>query len=479
MNITRENTGELTATVRIEIQRPDYEEKVIKQLKDFQHKANIPGFRPGKVPLGLVRKMHGKAIIADEVNRIIGDALAQYIQDEKLEVLGNPLLNTEKTSEYTFESEQDFEFYFDLGMAPPFLMDLAAIPPVDRYVITVSDTMVDTYIEDMRKRYGNDVHPEVSGNEDIVSGEIVEMDADLKPVENGTKKSAFINPSLLVKEDSRKKFTGLKKEDKLVITQDFFESPAETAKILGISADIAAKEDLCFELTVNDIYHIEPAILDEEFFKKVYPGDEIATEEDFRERVRKDASASFSGETDKLFYRHASDALIRETPMNLPDPFLKRWLVEHKESKLTPEDVEKEYNSFAESMKWQLIENKLIRDFDIKVEEAEIRNFIKGYFMQQIPMNTEDEEVQKRFDSLVDTVMKNTEQVQKINDDLYNGKLLGVIKANVPAEDKEITYEEFIKLASAKQDHDHEHHHDHEHGHDHDHDHEHEHHHSH
>jgi trigger factor len=463
MNITRENTGALTATVKIEIRREDYEEKVIKQLKDFQHKANIPGFRPGKVPVGLVRKMYGKAILADEVNKIIADSIAQYIQDEKLEVLGNPLPSAEKNHDYTFDSEQDFEFYFDLGMAPEFTVDLAGIPAVDRYVITVDDTMLDGYITDMRKRFGNSVHPEESGEEDMLSGEIVELGADGTPAENGTKKNAYLNLSQWKKEDSRKKLTGLKKDDKIILAPELFDTPAEMAKVLGISEEVAAREGISFEFTLQDIYHIEPSALDEEFFKKVYPEDELATEEDFRNRVRKDASGSFSGETDKMFYRNVSDALIRETPLSLPDAFLKRWLTEHKDSTLTPERVEKEYASFSESMRWQLIENKLIRDFAIRVEEADIRNYIKGYFLRQIPMNTEDPEAEKRLDSLVDTVMKNTEQVQKINDELYTGKLLDVLKSNVPAEEKPVSYEEFIKLASAAHEHDHDHHHDHDH----------------
>jgi trigger factor len=475
MNITRENTGELTATVRIEILKQDYEEKVIKQLKDFQHKANIPGFRPGKVPVGLVRKMYGKAIIADEVNKIISDSLAQYIQDEKLEVLGNPLLNGEKNHDYAFESEQDFEFYFDMGMAPEIGLNLSAIPPVTRYLIAVDDAMLDNYIADMRKRYGNSIHPETSGEEDMISGEIVETGVDGGLVENGTKKNVFINITLLKKEDTKKLFIGLKKDDKVVITPGFFVDPEEAVKVLGLSKEAADKEWTAFTLTVNDIYHVETAVLDKEFYDKVYPGTEISDEEQFREQVRKDASASFAGETDKLFYRHATDALIREIPMQLPDLFLKRWLTEHKESTLTPEEVQDQYGSFAESMKWQLIENKLIREHNIRVDDAEIRNYIKGYFLRQIPMNTEDPEAEKRFDSLVDTVMQNKEQVQKINDELYTGKLLEVLKTNIPLEEKEISYEEFITLASEKHDHEHDHEHEHHHDYDSDHDHDHKH----
>jgi trigger factor len=469
MNITRENTGDLTATVRIEILKQDYEEKVIKQLKDFQHKANIPGFRPGKVPVGLIRKMYGKAILADEVNKIISDSLAHYIQDEKLEILGNPLPNIEKNHNYTFDAEQDFEFYFDLGMAPEIVLNLTGLTPISRYVITVDDKMLDSYIADMRKRYGNNIHPEKAGEEDTITGEIVETGADGEIVENGIKKIAFINISQLKKEDAKKHFSGLKKEDKIIITADFFENPEEEKKVLGIKEVVTNIEDLSFVFTVNDIYHVDPANLDAEFYRKVYPAKEITNEEEFREQVKKDASASFAGETDKLLYQHVTDTLLNEIPIQLPDLFLKRWLTEHKESTLTPETVEQQYGSFTESMKWQLIENKLIREHNIRVEDTEIRNYIKSYFLHQIPMNTEDPEAEKRFDSLVDTVMKNKEQVQKINDELYTGKLLDLFKTNLKFEEKEISYEEFITLASVKHDHDHGHHDDHDHDHDHEH----------
>jgi len=317
----------------------------------------------------------------------------------------------------------------------------------------------------MRKRYGNSIHPETSGEEDILSGEVVETDADGAIVESGTKKNTFINISQLKKEDTKKRLTGLKKEDTVMITPDFFENLEEAAKVLGIREEVANKEGISFRFTVNDIYHVDPSNLDAEFYGKVYPGTEISDEEQFREQVRKDASASFAGETDKLFYHHVTDALLHEIPIQLPDLFLKRWLTEHKESKLTAEEVEKQYGSFTGSMKWQLIENKLIREHNIRVEEAEIRNYIKSYFLRQIPMNSEDPEAEKRFNSLIDTVMQNNEQVQKINDELYTGKLLEVLKTSIPLEEKEISYEEFITLASAKHDHDHHHDHDHKHEH--------------
>jgi trigger factor len=403
MKITRESTGEQTALVKIEIAPEDYAASVEKQIMDYKRKANLPGFRPGHIPTGLVRKMYGKAIMADEINKLISENLMNYIRDEKLDILGNPLPNTEKTSEIDFEAQGSYEFYFDLGIAPEFTIPVEKEMQIDDYQITVDDEMLNKYIEDTRKRYG-------------------------KPVPEGP---------------ADENATGENKEE-------------------------AGKNEPV----------VEPAGMNPEFYNMVYPGLGLETEEDFREQVRKDASAGFSAETDKLLFNNIIDALVKNTEMRLPDEFLKRWLAQNNEGKYPPGEIEKNYPSFAESMKWQLIENKLIRDNGIEVKDADIRNYIGTYMLRQINMKEVDPEMQKRYDSVIDTLMQNKEQVQRINDQLYNQKLMEYFKASIQVNRKEVTYEEYIKLASAMHPHDHEHHehdHEHEHEHEHEHDHEHEH----
>ncbi len=465
MTITRENTGDLTATVKVVINQQDYDEKVAKVLKDYQHKANIPGFRPGKVPFGMIQKMYGKAVVAEEVNKLLSDSITQYIQDEKLDILGNPLANMEKNQGFDFETQKDFEFYFDLGLAPAFELDLAGFPKIEKYIIKVDDTMIDRYITDTRKRFGTPVHPDDAGAEDMLEGEIVETGADGTPVADGITKKVMINIPMLQKDSSKELLTGVKKDAKIAInTLEFFTDKVEAAKILSIAEDKINADGMIFDFTVNEITRTEPAELDKEFFNKVYPAKDYETVEEFRAQVTEEASASFSPEADKLFFRQVSDKLISETQVPLPDEFLKRWLLDHQENKLTAEQIEKEYGSFAESMRWQLIENKLFRDHEITVAEEDIRQYIKSYFLRQIPLNMEDPEGDSRLDSLVDTVMKNTEQVRKINDELYTSKLLDLFKSKISVDEKEITFDEFAKLASAFESHDHVHNHE---GHDH------------
>jgi trigger factor len=470
MNITRENTGELTATVKLEITPADYSEKVNKVLKDYQHKANIPGFRPGKVPVGLIKKMYGKAVMAEEINKLISDSLIDYIHEQDIEMLGNPLPNHEKNEGIQFDKEESFNFYFDLGFAPKIDFTLSEAINADRYVIQIEDEMVDRYIEDSRRRFGKTVNPEQSGEQDMITGELTELDAKNEPAENGIKKEVYLTISQLQKEEPKKALTGLVRESRIVIVpSEFFADAGEASRKLGLPKDTLEKENLSFELFVKDIHHVEPAEINQELFELVYPGKEIETEEQFREEVRQDAAKSFSGEADKLFYNLVIKKLTEEVPVALPDEFLKRWLLENRETKLTAEDIEKEYPAFADSTKWQILENKILKDNKVEVTEDEVRTYIKSYFKSQIPSLGDDPEAETRFDKLVDTVMKNEEQVRKIYQELYDGKLMELFRNTLTVNDHEVSYQEFINLAASLRTHDHDH--DHDHGHEHEHDH--------
>jgi trigger factor len=403
MNITKENTGNLTAIVRVQIEPADYQETVDKQINDYKRKANIPGFRPGHVPTGLIRKMYGKALMADEVNKLVSNGLLDFIRKENLNILGNPIPSDEKNSVVDFDHQESFDFFFDIGFAPEFSLSTDLTNDVTKYMITVSDEMVEKYITSTRtlpKKQGENENSEDNAN-------------DAEKVEE---------PQL--------------------------------------------------------------AELNPEFFDQVFPGQGIETEEAFVEQVRKDARTSFANETDKLLFSDITDALVKNTVMELPDAFLKRWLLESNDDKFTPEQIEADYPKFVNSMKWQLIENKIIKDNNIEVTDEDIRNHIRTYFFRQLNVSDENEEMKARYESLIDTLMENKEQVQRINDQLYNERLMAWFKANLQYGTSEITYDEYIALATKKMgerasnhDHDHDHHDDHDHDHLHDHEHGHDHHH--
>jgi len=401
MNISRESTGELTATIKIGITPEDYNEKLTKVLKDLQRKANIPGFRPGHIPFGLINKMYGKAAKSEEINKLIGESIANYIEEEKLNILGQPIPNWENNASIDLEAQTSFDFFFDIGFAPEINPSMEDVE-MERYIIKVDNEMVDHYVDSVRKRHGIPIESET----------IVEAEGETKP-----------EPQ------------------------------------------------------------VEPAELNQELFDKVYPGLGIETEEDFREQISKEASVAFVSETNNLFFRQATEKLVKETVFPLPDQFLKRWLIEKNQGKYTEKEIEEQYDNFIGSMRWQLIENKIFSDHHIEVTDTDIRNYIKSYFLRNIPLKEDDPEMDKRYESLVDTVMQNKEQVRKINDEIYTTRLNELFLSTFKITDKEITYEDFIKLATVTQghqiehghdhDHDHDHNHDHEHDHDHDHNHDH------
>ncbi|MFH1161236.1 MAG: trigger factor [bacterium] len=462
MKITKESTGNLTATIRLEIDPADYQEVVSKKMKEYQRKANVSGFRPGKVPFGMIKKMYGKAVIADEINTLLSQNLASYLKDEKLNILGNPLANKEKIHQAKFEDGESFDFYFDIGLAPEINLELGPELEVQNCFIRVDDKMVDGYIEDTRKRNGTYTHPETAGSEDLIAVDATELGADGNPVEGGLQKNIFLYLDKITDEKIRKKLMDIRKDELLVIRPtEFFGSVEETAKQLNLPAKMFDNPDFTLSLKCTDITHIEPAELHPEFFAKVYPGEEIETEEDFREQVRKDAAASFTGETDKLLFQEVTDLLADKSEVQLPDQFLKRWMLEHDENKLSEEEIEKQYPSFARSMKWQLIENKLIKDYQIEVKDEEIRSYIRTYLLRQVNPEFVDPEMAKKYETIMETFMQNKEKVQKINDQLFNAKLLGLFKEKLTLNPAEVSYEQFINLVSSK--HEHEYEHDHEH----------------
>jgi len=321
----------------MEISAQDYEESVNKVLKDYQHKANLPGFRPGKVPTGLIRKMYGKAVMADEINKLMGESMTKYLRDENLEILGNPLPNREKNSTVNFDLQKTFEFFFDLGLAPKVDLALSDAIKAERYTIKVDDEMVHRYLEETCRRNGNSIHPDISSGEDMITGELVEIDETGQPVENGVKKDTFLTLNQISREDSRKQLTGLKKEDNIRIhPATFFANRDEAAKILGIPKEKIREEGQLFDFIIREIHRIEPAPLDKALFDKVYPGKNIETEEQFTEEVRISIGKNLEGETDKLFFNQVTLMLVKEANLQLPDDFLKRWLLENRKEKITP-----------------------------------------------------------------------------------------------------------------------------------------------
>jgi len=452
MEITRENTGELTATIKMVISPADHNESVTKILKDYQRKANVPGFRPGHVPFGMIKKLYGGAVFADEVNKLVSNKLHQYIEDEKLDILGQPLPNTTLTPEFDWKEGQDIEFFFDLGMAPKFDLVLDENIAVDYHVIKVDDTMIDKYVEDMRQRFGTMTSPEVAGKKDVLFGEFVQLDADGNDFENGIRHSSKVAVDLISDFDVKNKLIGAKVGDAVVFNPlKATGNAVEASSMLGITKSEVEDMQSEFRFTINEISTMSPAEMNEEFFDKVFPAAEVKTEEEFRNQVRNESEKAFVADSDHLFAHHMQDKLVESVTLELPDAFMKRWLVESNEGKLTAEDIERDYSKYAESMKWQLIENKIIHEAGIEVGDQEIKDYVKDYYLQGWRTMQLTEDLMERLETIADSFLKDKPaEVRRIVDSLYGQRVSAYVKSKVKLNNKEISYDEFIKLDAEK-----------------------------
>lgn len=452
MNITKEETGDLTATVKVNIEENDYADKVKKVLKDYQKNAKMPGFRPGKVPFGIIKKMYGKAIIADEVNKLLSESLNNYLKDNEIEILGYPLANEDKTSKIDFENEKDFDFYFDIGLSPKPDLELSDKIKVDYYEIEVDDKILDKQIDSMLKSHGSHTHPDESEEGDSLKGKVEELDKEGNILPDGISNENSLSIDSIQLKTIRKKFTGIKKGD----TVDFnplkaIKNETETANLLGISKEELEKNNSEFRFTVEEITRNIPAELNEEIYNKIFPGKEIKTEEEFRETLSKELVKSFEGETEKKFMNDAMEELVEIADISLPKDFMVRWLLDQKDNKLSREEIENNFDEYAKSLKYQIIQNNIIKDENISVEEEDIRQFIKSYFNAQMPGSQETNEDDERLDSIVNSVMQNKDEVSKINDKLYDQKIKNVVKDKIKLNNKKISYDDFIELMTKKQ----------------------------
>ena len=455
MNITQESTGDLTATIKIELIPDDYQEQVSNSLKDLQKKSTLKGFRPGKVPFGLIKKMYEQNAVAEEVNKVISETLNNYIVENKLEILGYPIANIAKNAEIDFENNKQFEFFFDIGLSPTFDLELSDKIKVDYHDIQVEDKMVDNFMEETKKRYGNPINPEKIEEGDLVKGKIVQIDKAGNPLEDGVKNDTSLSINFLKDEKVKKEFIGKSVGGKIIFNPlKATGNETETASMLAIKKEETDKLESDYEFTISEVSRIEPADVNVDLFMKVYPNDDIKDEKQFREKLREEAKGYYQNETDNYFVHLTMDKLINETKIDLPDEFVKRWLVTSDE-KITEENIEQDYESYAKSLKQQLIINKIAKDNDLKVEPEEIKNHVKSYFAKQYMIDESDEEKMKQLDTLADSVLQNKDEANKIFDELFDTKMRELFKSKLKLNKIEKTYEEFIKIAN---EHQHKHH---------------------
>jgi trigger factor len=453
MNIIQENRSELEATLKIQLSQEDYQEKVDKALKEMQRKAQMPGFRPGKVPYGMVKKLYGKGVLADEVNKVLIDGIYDYIKEKEINILGNPLPDNDKVSAIDWEGQTEFEFHYDIGIAPKIDLTVSEEIAVEYYRIKIEDSMVDDTIKDITRRNGNMINPEISEKEDVLFGEFAELDGDGNVLEDGLKNKSNLYIQYLKDDETKEKLTGLKVGDSSDIDiVKSVENESEMAGMLGIKQEELSNFGKNYRFTVERISRIEPAELSEELYKKVVPESTINSEEEFKEHIREQLAKQYQADADKHFKNEAIKVIVQKANLELPEEFLKRWLLEtNKENdQVTPEQVENEFVSFADSFKWQLIENHIIKENNLEVKTEEVISYLKDYMRVQLRQYGQENPEDEVLNDFVNRIMTNKEEVKKVYEQLFDTKILELFKEKLKLDEKEVTFDEFVNLMTEK-----------------------------
>ncbi len=456
--VTRENIGLLNDRITVTVSKDDYLPSFEKALKQYARSANVPGFRKGMVPPGVIKKMHGASVFSDEVLKSIEKGLMDYLNQEKLDIFAQPMPSTENDpAKLDMNNPVDYSFAFEVGLKPGFeLADLGKMK-LTRYKVEVTDQMIDEEVKRLQSRLGKMTEPEtISSDENVLNLTFEESDAQGNPVENGISKEN----SLLVKyfrEPSRMELIGKKKSDVLVIQlKDGFEDKEREWLIndLGLDKEDPAAIEKYFKLTITKIGLVENRELNEEFFGEVYPGKEIKTDAEFRDQIKSEIEKYWDAQSRNYLHHELYHALIDETRIEFPEGFLKRWLQSGGEKPKSTEQVEEEFPVFKNQLTWTLISDKMIRENNLEVSDEELREYLKNQVLSYFGAMPQGTDL-GWMDSYVDRMMKDEQQVEGAYRRLITEKVFQWAETKIQPEEKPIGAEDFQKLQKEHEHHNH------------------------
>ena len=446
MEINQNNIDKLNAKLEIKVSPADYSDKFDAALKKYRKQVNLPGFRSGKVPLGLVKKQYGRSILAEEIYGILDAGINDHIQTNELKVLGRPMPSDEKEVEGDWDNPGEFSFTYDIGLSPDIKVKLGT-KAMEYLQIEVSDDMVADQIKDITRRYGSLETPEESADQDMMMVSLVQLDDRGKIQESGIMNDATIGLEFIEDKKTKKALTGLKSGMTAEVNPNKIAKDQEDlGRILGITQEEVQNLNGNFKLTVNDVKRLIPAELNEELFKKAFPTEDIADEIGFKEKIKADLENMFKADAENLFRRKFANKLIEEINPTLPDAFLKKWIKMANENPLSDEQIEADYPNYAENLKWQLIQNQVIEDEKIEVTSEELKEHAENYIMRnykQYGMTLDAEQLE----SMVSSTIANTEERKRLFETLYEHKVVDSLKDKAKIKEKMVSYEKFIEEA--------------------------------
>jgi len=436
MNITRENIDTLNAVVKVDITKADYSDKVAKILADYRKTANIPGFRKGHVPMGMVKKQYGKAVLVDEVNKLLQDALNKYLTEEKLDVLGNPLPKAQDDLNWDAD---DFSFEFELGLAPEFDVTLKGKKAIVQYNIVADDKMIDDQIVNIQKQYGKIISKSEVAQDDEITGTFANEE---KAIDNST----TITLDKFKGKATAKKFIGAKVGDVITLkTKGMFADDHDLMNVLKVSHDDAHGLEIEVTFTVSEINTRELADLDQDLFDKLFGKDKVTSVTELKEKIKEDAEKQFVQQSDQKLLNDVTEYLVENTKFDLPAEFLQKWMQTAGEEEIDAAQAKEEYEKSEKSMRYQLIEGKIVTDNKLQINfddlKAYAQEMVKGQMAQFGQMNPSE----KELDDISARILSNQDEVKRLSEQLTSQKLLEFYKENANLKTKELAYDKFVK----------------------------------
>ncbi|MGK4566943.1 trigger factor [Flavobacterium sp. 3HN19-14] len=435
MNITRNNTDALNAVITIELNKADFAPKVEKLLKNYQKTATIAGFRKGGVPMAMIRKQYGKAILLEEVNKVLQENLNRYLQQERLDILGNPLPKADENFDWDAD---DYKFEFDLGLTPTFDINLDDIKNVTKYKIIADDQMLDDQVMRIRKQYGK-----------LIPKDTVEAGDDIAGIFNNEEKG-INNPATITLDIFKNKaaadaFLGKKVGDVVTLnTKGLFPDDHQLMDYLKVGHDDVHGLDIDVNFTIEEINTTEPAELNQELFDKLFGEGNVSSVEDIKAKIKEDAEKQFEVQANQKFLNDVTESLLKNTKFELPSAFLKRWIQTVGENPLTPEQAEVEFERSENGLRYQLIEGKVMTQNNLQITFEDLKAYTAEVIKKQMAQFGQMNPTEADVEGIVARVLSNQEEVKRLSDQVMSEKMLGLYKEKVNSNEKVVTYNEFV-----------------------------------
>ena len=449
MNITSEKVADLELCIKVDIVENDYKDSVAKQLKDYQKKAVVPGFRKGMAPLGLIQRMYKAALVGDAVQETLNTSLFKYIDDEKLHILGTPMANDEKTGEVDFAKQQDFSFYFNVALAPEFDIDWSHIQ-VTYNQIKITSKEVESEISNMANRYGKFETPETVGAGDIIYGKLVELDKKGEKKADGIETYTSLNLINLKDEALLPLFEGKKADEKITFNMGKAFAAADIERALRIDTAAAKKFKSDVELTLSGISRIIPHPVDNELFEKVFPGQTIKDADAFKKAIQKEIEKANAEQSNYLFVNQVRKALLDDFTAPLPEDFLKRWFASRGDKELTPEKIEADWaEKYLPSLRWELIESKLETIQPVEPTTNQIVDYIKDILRRNDETRDGEtpEQAEERLEQAARSIAADRKNVGQVVDRLYADNLAKLFKDQLKPTVEKVSAKDFAERA--------------------------------